>query len=220
MSFFNRKVLVEFLGTTVFLTAIVGANAAGSPLRQASLALALGLMILLFGPVSGGHFNPVVSVYFYSTKALDLKGLLGYILAQLLGGLAGAWVGIAIWGGTLHYGGQSAANLVPQLGGEVLATAGLVALIAQLVITKRDNIIWVAVALWVFAAGTFTQTGAQANPAVSLALIFAGHSFTDQTLTIIAEFLGMLLAVVLLMVINAKDRKPAVKAARKPISKK
>ena len=216
MTFLNRKVLAEFLGTTVFLTAIVGASAAGSPLRQASLAIALGLMILLFGPISGGHFNPAVSVYFYSTKALDFKGLAGYILAQLTGGIAGAWLGITIWGGSLHYGGQSATNLIPQLAGEVLATAGLVTLIGQLVITKRENIIWVVVALWVFAAGTFTQTGAQANPAVSLALIFAGHSFTDQALVIIAEFLGMLLAVILLVTLNAKPGK----VAKKPVGRK
>jgi len=208
MSFLNRKFLAEFLGTTVFLTAIVGANAAGSPLRQVSLALALGLMILLFGPVSGGHFNPAVSVYFYSTKALSLNALVSYILAQLLGGLAGAWLGITIWGGSLHYGGPASASLAPLLGGEVLATAGLVTLIAQLVITKRDQLIWVVVPLWVFAAGTFTQTGAQANPAVTLALIFAGHNFNDQALTVIAEFLGMLLAVALLLVINRKEPKP------------
>ncbi|MEI6590789.1 MAG: aquaporin [Actinomycetes bacterium] len=211
MSFFNRKFLAEFLGTTVFLTAIVGANAAGSPLRQVSLALALGLMILLFGPISGGHFNPAVSVYFYSTKALNLKALVSYILAQLLGGLAGAWLGITIWGGGLHYGGPSSANLAPLVGGEVLATAGLVTLIAQLVITKRDQLIWIVVPLWVFAAGTFTQTGAQANPAVSLALISAGHNFTDQALTAITEFLGMLLAVALLLVINRKEPKPTRK---------
>ena len=215
MAFFNRKVLAEFLGTTVFLAAIVGASAAGSPLRQVSLAVTLGLMILLFGPVSGGHFNPAVSVYFFSTKALDLKSLLGYILAQLVGGITGAWLGIAIWGGSLHYGGQSATNLVPLLGGEVLATAGLVSLIAQLVISKRENLIWVVVALWVFAAGTFTQTGAQANPAVSLALIFAGHSFSDQMLTITAEFFGMLLATVLLLVLNSKSSKPKARAAAK-----
>ena len=65
------------------------------------------------------------------------------------------------------------------------------------------------------AAGTFTQTGAQANPAVSLALIFAGHNFTDQALTVIAEFLGMLLAVALLLVINRKEPKPT----RKKVSK-
>ena len=215
MSTFNRKILAEFLGTTVFLTAIVGASAAGSPLRQVSLALALGLMILLFGPISGGHFNPAVSVYFYSTKALNLKALIFYILAQLLGGLTGAWIGIAIWGGVLHYGGPASANLTPLLGGELLATAGLVTLIAQLVITKRENLIWIVVPLWVFAAGTFTQTGAQANPAVTLALIFAGHNFTDQALTVIAEFLGMLIAVALLLVINEKKAKPTRKKVAK-----
>jgi glycerol uptake facilitator-like aquaporin len=97
----------------------------------------------------------------------------------------------------------------------VLATAGLVTLIAQIVITKRDQLIWVVVPLWIFAAGTFTQTGAQANPAVSLALIFAGHNFTDQALTVIAEFLGMLLAVALLLVINRKEPKLTRKKVNK-----
>jgi arsenate reductase len=202
MSILNKKYLAEFLGTTVFLTAIVGASASGSALHQMSLAITLGLMILLFGPVSGGHFNPVVSVYFFATKGLNLRDLIGYIVAQLLGGIAGAWVGIAIWGGTIHYGGPAATSLAPMLGGEVLATAGLVSLIGYLVNSGRANLIWGAVALWVFAAGTFTQTGAQANPAVTLAIVFAGHSFGDQALTVIAEFVGLLLAVMLLLAIS------------------
>ena len=215
MKLFNKKVLAEFLGTAVFLTSIVGANAAGSPLRQASLAITLALMILLFGSVSGAHFNPVVSTYFYATRAINLGSLISFILAQLAGAAAGAWVGITIWGGKLSYGGSAAPNLLPQLGGEVLATAGLVALIAQLVRTKNQHLIWAAVGLWVFAAGTFTQTGAQANPAVSFALLFAGHAFADQSLLIIAQFLGMLIAVIVVLLINAPEKKNARPSAAK-----
>ncbi|MEN9753442.1 MAG: hypothetical protein RL670_1133 [Actinomycetota bacterium] len=206
MPLLNKKVLAEFLGTTVFLASIVGSSASANPFAQASLAITLGLMILLFGQISGGHFNPVVSVYFFATKKLSLSELLTYVVAQLFGGFVGAFVGISIWGGTISYGGQSVANLAPHLGGEVLATAGLVALIGYLANTGRENMIWAAVALWVFAAGIFTQTGAQANPAVSLALVFAGHAFNDQALIVIAEFVGLLLAVMLLIFIVKPDQ--------------
>lgn len=214
MPILNKKVLAEFLGTTVFLASIVGSSASASPFAQASLAVTLGLMILLFGQTSGGHFNPVVSVYFFATKKLGLADLISYVVAQLAGGFVGALVGISIWGGTIHYGGTPVANLAPQLGGEVFATAGLVALIGYLANTGRENLIWSSVALWVFAAGIFTQTGAQANPAVSLALVFAGHAFNDQALLVIAEFVGLLLAVVLLIFIVAPNQKTK-RSARK-----
>jgi glycerol uptake facilitator-like aquaporin len=73
--------LVEFLGTFLFLSVIV---ATGQPLL---IALALLVVILLGGGISGGHFNPAVSLMFYAKGALTTQDLAGYIVAQCLGGL-------------------------------------------------------------------------------------------------------------------------------------
>jgi glycerol uptake facilitator-like aquaporin len=82
--------LVEFLGTFVFLSVIV---ATGQPVL---IALALLLAILVGGSISGGHFNPAVSVMFYAKGALSSLDLGGYILAQVLGGLAALGVYTAL----------------------------------------------------------------------------------------------------------------------------
>jgi glycerol uptake facilitator-like aquaporin len=76
------KLLVEFLGTFLFLSVIV---ATGQPVL---ISLALLLVILLGGGISGGHFNPAVSVMFYAKGGLSAANLAGYILAQCLGGLS------------------------------------------------------------------------------------------------------------------------------------
>ena len=75
------KLLVEFLGTFLFLSVII---ATGQPVL---ISLALLLVILLGGGISGGHFNPAVSVLFYAKGALSAGNLAGYVLAQCLGGL-------------------------------------------------------------------------------------------------------------------------------------
>jgi len=84
------KYLVEFLGTFLFLSAIV---ATGQPLL---IALALLLVILVGGGISGGHFNPAVSVMFYAKGGLSQSDLAGYVVAQLAGGMAALGVYTAL----------------------------------------------------------------------------------------------------------------------------
>jgi glycerol uptake facilitator-like aquaporin len=204
-----KKVIAEFIGTFTFLLAIAGASTSGSPLKQISLALTLGLMILTLGGISGGHFNPAVSIYFFARKELSFGALVAYVAAQLTGAFFGVAAGLGLWQKTispLTDGNQVEASVFM---GEVAATAGLVFIIGTLVNNKQANLIWIAVASWVFAAGTFTVTGAMANPAVAFGLMFNGISTGSIASIVIAQLVGLLVAVVLLAITGAKVAKKA-----------
>ena len=212
-----KKVIAEFIGTFTFLLAIAGASSSGSPLKQISLALTLGLMILTLGGISGGHFNPAVSIYFFAKKELSFGQLVAYVAGQLTGAFFGVAAGLSLWQKTISPitdGNQVDASV---FAGEVVATAGLVFIIATLVNNKQANLIWVAVATWVFTAGTFTVTGAMANPAVAFGLLFNGISSGSIASIIVAQLVGLLVAVVLLAFTGAKTAKkaPAKKEAPK-----
>ena len=196
-----RKALAEFIGTGVFLTAIVGVNFANQPtvLATAVLATALGLMVLLTSDTSGGHLNPAVTLYFASKKAISWGTALTYMVAQILGGILGGQLGGWIHGASVyHVNNISIQN--GQFLSEVVATAGLVWLIGNLAARERGNIIPVVVALWVFSAANFTNSGASANPAVTIARMFVGGNpavGVEQGLYwILAEVVGVLVAVI------------------------
>ena len=207
-----KKVIAEFIGTFTFLLAIAGASASGSPLKQISLALTLGLMILVLGGISGGHFNPAVSIYFYAKKQLSFGELVSYVVAQLVGAFFGVAAGLGLWDKTispLTAGNQVSA---PIFLGELLATAGLVFIIGTLVNNKQANLIWIAVATWVFAAGTFTVTGAMANPAVAFGLMFNGISTGSIASIVVAQLAGLVVAILLLLITGASTKKKAPKS--------
>ena len=206
-----KKSLAEFVGVTVFLTAI---TAAGNEfLKPFTVALALGLMILLTGGVSGGHLNPAVTLFFFARKEITLGTALAYVAAQLAGGFAGATLG-AVLTGTVNksfiVGAGSASTAM--FAGELVATAGLVWIIGTLVQNKLGNLIPVAVPAWVLTAATFTLTGAQANPAVSFGLMVQGSlPTTSGGPLVLAQVTGVVLAVLLLLVFAPKAKKTTKK---------
>lgn len=208
-----KKVIAEFVGTFVFLLAVAGASTSGSTLKQISLALALGLMILTLGGISGGHFNPAVSIFFFAKKELSFGGLVSYIVAQLSGAFAGVYTGLYLWQQTISPVTDGNQVTAPIFIGEVIATAGLVFIIGTLVNNKQAHLIWVAVAAWVFAAGTFTVTGAMANPAVAFGLMFNGISSGSIASIVIAQLVGLLVAIVLLMITGSQAKKKVVAKA-------
>lgn len=213
MSASLKKVFAELFGTFIFILAIAGSSAAGSDLKQISLALALGLMILTLGGVSGGHFNPAVSIYFFAKKELSFGLLVAYIAAQLAGAFLGVFSGLYLWGKSIAPLTEGNQVEAPIFLGEVLATAGLVFIIGTLVNNKQANLIWAAVAAWVFAAGTFTITGAMANPAVAFGLMFTGISTGSIASIVVAQLVGLLVAIVLLLITSPAVKKAAAKKA-------
>jgi glycerol uptake facilitator-like aquaporin len=202
--------VAEFLGTALLVTVVVGSGIAaaalspsdvGLQLLENSTATAFGLavLILIFGPVSGAHFNPVVSAADWllgrrSGTGLVLAEVLGYATAQILGGVAGALLANAMF--DLPVGQISAKDRV-SVGhglGEVVATAGLILVILALARTGRAALSAAAVGGYIGAAYWFTSSTSFANPAVTIGRIFsdtfAGIAPTSAPLFIGAQILG------------------------------
>ncbi|WP_410792285.1 aquaporin [Kribbella sp. C-35] len=185
-----RRVVAEGLGTGLLVTVVVGSGIAaaklspgdtGLQLLENSFATALGLavLILMLGPVSGAHFNPVVSVVAWwlgrrNGAGLSLRDLSAYVAAQVVGAVAGAMLANVMFGqaavswSTTH---RSAGHLWI---GETVATAGLILLIFALVRTGRSAAAPAAVGAYIGAAYWFTSSTSFANPAVTI-----GRAFSD-----------------------------------------
>jgi len=212
-----QKLIVEFLGATLFLIALSASISHSLAMPELVLAATLGLAILVTSGISGGHLNPITSLYFYSRKELSLKEFLLYVVAQIGGAFFGTFIGMQLWGKAIRPLNIGSTPDISILLGEWVATGGLVFLFAFLIATKRANLVPFAVAVWVFSAASFTQSGAQANPAVSLALILNGQGVATSGWIIIAQLVGLLSAIIGLMVFTAKPTK--AKAAKKPVKK-
>ena len=212
-----QKLIVEFLGATLFLIALSGSISHSLAIPELAIAATLGLAILVTSGISGGHLNPVTSLFFYSRKELSLQEFLLYVVAQIGGAFFGTFIGLQLWGKAIRPLNMGSTPDISILLGEWVATGGLVFLFGYLAATKRANLIPFAVAAWVFSAASFTQSGAQANPAVSLALILNGQGVATSAWIIIAQLVGLVSAIIGLMVFTAKPvkAKTAKKAAKK-----
>ena len=178
------KTVAEFSGTALLVTVVVGSGIMGTNLSQdAGVALlinafstifALALLIWVLGPISGAHFNPAVSLVQLVSRQQPIRETLAYIPAQIAGAISGAILANIMFDLPAI---QSAVNERVSTGtlvGEVIATAGLVALIGVLSNRDQGKFIPVAVAAWIGSAYFFTSSTSFANPAVTI-----GRAFTD-----------------------------------------
>lgn len=185
----SRRLLAEFLGTALLVAVVVGSGIAaeslspgdvGLQLLENSTATVFGLTVLIlwFGPVSGAHFNPVVSLADWllgrrSGSGLSLPDVGAYAVAQVAGGIAGAVLANVMF--EVDQGLSTKDRIGSgQLVAEVVATAGLVALIFALVRTGRGALAAPTVGAYIGAAYWFTSSTSFANPAVTV-----GRVFTD-----------------------------------------
>ena len=212
-----RRLLAEFLGTGLLVTVVVGSGTAaqrlspddtGLQLLQNSIATALGLtvLILMLGPVSGAHFNPVVSAADWVLgrrrgTGLTTRELGGYVAAQVVGGVLGAVLANLMYQVPLDELAATERTGAHLLLGEVVATCGLVALIFSLARTRRGLLAAPAVGAYIGAAYWFTSSTSFANPAVTIGRVFsdtfAGIAPGSVGLFLVAQVLGAALAVVL-----------------------
>jgi glycerol uptake facilitator-like aquaporin len=199
-----QKLIVEFLGATLIMIAVAGSLVHVTTMSQLAAAAAIGLAILVTTPVSGGHLNPAVSLFYYSRKVLSLSEFLLYSASQIAGGVLGTVIGLQLWNKAVQPIQLGTPPSLPILLGEWVATGGLVFLYGYLGSLKKNNLIAVSVAVWIFSIGTLSQSGAEANPAISLALIAAGQSVAITGWLIIAQLVGLLSGVLGLMVFTAK----------------
>lgn len=160
-------------------------------------ASALFVLIAVFAPVSGAHFNPAVTMIAALKRDLATRIAFAYAAAQILGAVAGVWLAHAMFGEAIFALGVKVHSGLPQWLSESVATFGLVLTIAG---TARRNLETVAasVALYIAAAYWFTASTSFANPAVTLARAltptFAGIRPADAPAFILAQIAGALLA--------------------------
>ena len=181
---FLKRSIAEFFGTALLVCVVVGSGIMGTSLSgDAGVALvinalstvfALALLIFVVGPISGAHFNPVVTLVEAFSRNIKDVDLLAYIPAQILGAVAGSITANAMFNQTaIQISTQNRANSGALIG-EVIATAGLIALIGILSKRGQGSVIPVAVAGWIGSAYFFTSSTSFANPAVTI-----GRVFTD-----------------------------------------
>jgi glycerol uptake facilitator-like aquaporin len=184
-----RRLLAEFTGTALLVTVVVGSgiaaqqlspNDVGLQLLENSTATVFGLavLILLFGPVSGAHFNPVVSAadWLLGRRAgtgISASHVASYTVAQITGGVVGAVLANIMFDRRVFEIATKDRITFGHLVGEVVATGGLIALIFALARTGRAALSAAAVGAYIGAAYWFTSSTSFANPAVTIGRMFS-----------------------------------------------
>ncbi len=206
-----RRLLAEGLGTAFLLAAVVGSGIMGVKLAGGNAGLALLantlatgailiVLILIFGPISGAHLNPAVSLAFALQRALPWPDCFAYIGAQLVGAVLGTWAAHLMFGQPLWQISTTLRTGPAQWFSESVATFGLLLTIFGC-IARTPAATPYAVGLYIAGAYWFTASTSFANPAVtiarSLSNTFAGIAPSGVPAFILAQTAGMLVAVAL-----------------------
>ncbi|MFF5701631.1 aquaporin [Streptomyces sp. NPDC012794] len=220
-----RRVAAELIGTAGLLVVVIGSGIQAANLSRdtgvalvansLASAIGLGLIITLFGPLSGAHLNPVVTLTAWWARrtggeGLDAREAFAYTAAQTAGAIAGAVLAETMFGrtpGTFSTQVRDGGHL---LIGEIIATAGLVLVIQGLGRIGRPRLIPAAVAGYIAAAIWFTSSGSFANPAGTIGRAFS-DSFTGiapQSLPgfVVAQLLGGVLGLALAVLLYGRER--------------
>ncbi len=207
----NRRLAAEALGTGLLVAAVVGSGIMAARLAGGNGAVALlcnaiptgamlYVLISILGPVSGAHFNPVVTLVFWRRGEIASALAGAYVLAQVAGGALGTLVAHAMFGLPIVELSQTARTGLAQWIAEGVATFGLLLTILGLV-RANPSAIPSAVGLYITAAYWFTASTSFANPAVTMARAltdtFAGIAPADVPAFIVAQVAGALLGGVL-----------------------
>jgi glycerol uptake facilitator-like aquaporin len=200
-----RKLVAELLGTALLLATVVGSGIMGEQLAGGNVAIALlantmatgaGLvaLILTFGPISGAHFNPAVTIADASQGGLPWREVPAYVLAQLTGAFGGvATAHVMFKEPALFFASRHERSGAAQLTSEFVATFGLLAVIWGCA-RRRPGLVPFAVGAYITAAYWFTSSTSFANPAVTLARAasdtFAGIRPADAPGFIVAQLAG------------------------------
>ncbi len=164
-----------------------------------STVLALGILILILGPVSGAHFNPAVTLSEWAQKRLSAVSTLGYLTAQFSGGIAGVVLANLMFKKPALFQSHHVRTGLNLWLGEVVATAGLLFLIQMLRGQGKLALAPVVLAGWIGSAYFFTSSTSFANPAVTLARgftdTFSGIALQSVPLFVLAQLIGATLGV-------------------------
>jgi len=216
-----KKMVAEFIGTATLTAVVVGSGIMAQELtadagvqlliNAAATGAALWLLINLFGPVSGAHFNPVVTGLALYRKEMKGKKAILFIVLQTLGAIVGTCFANILYSFPaidISTKNRDGGNLWLS---EVFATAGLIFVIYQLSTVKKGRYVPAGVALWIFGAYFFTSSTSFANPAIAIGRIFsnsfAGIAPHSAFQFIPFEILGAILGYALFIFLNKKESK-------------
>lgn len=205
-----RRLVAEALGTALLVATVVGSGIMADRLSNDVAVSLLGntmptgailvVLITIFGPISGAHFNPAVTLVFALRREIETNAALAYVAAQIAGGIAGTFLAHAMFELPILQVSATVRTGSGQWIAELVAAFGLVFTILAGLRSRPDSIPWL-VGLYITAAYWFTASTSFANPAVAIARAFsntfAGIRPADLPGFIGAELLGALLAMAL-----------------------
>jgi glycerol uptake facilitator-like aquaporin len=216
----GRRIFCEWLGTAFLLATVVGSGIMAEKLAGGNVALALlgntiptgcilVVLILIFGPLSGAHLNPAVTLALAWQGKLRWFDAAGYIAAQLLGAVAGVWAAHLMFELPVWQFSTTSRTGAAQWLAEIIATFGLLLTIFGCT-ARTPAAVPYAVGLYITAAYWFTASTSFANPAVTIARslsdTFAGIAPSGVTAFVAAQLLGMAMAVMVGNWLWANDR--------------
>jgi len=203
-----RTALAEAIATFLFVFAIIAAVNSGSPLTPVAIGFALMVLVYATGHISGAHLNPAVSVGAFVRGALDLPGLIGYIIAQFVGAAVAGLLSFALW----PVGKPMAIQIGPAFLVEALWTLVLVYVVLNVATSKdhpNNHFYGLAIGSTVLvgAIAVGGVSGGGFNPAVALGLSITGHfEWSAIWLYVLAPVVGGIIAALLFRLLNADDK--------------
>lgn len=204
-----QRLLAEGLGTAILLATVIGSGIMGETLADGNAAIALlgntiptgailVVLITIFGPVSGAHFNPAVTLAFFLKRDISFYEAGGFIIVQIIGGILGVWAAHLMFAEDVLQISMKIRAGPAQGFSELVASFGLLIVIFGGIRHKPDAIP-VLVGLYIIAAYWFTASTSFANPAVTIARMwsdtFAGIAPASAPLFIAMQLIGAVLAV-------------------------
>ena len=179
----ERRLMAEWLGTFSLLATVVGSGIMAERLAGDNIAIALlgntiptgailVVLITVFGPVSGAHFNPAVTLSFALRKEIAVKDSVLYVIAQVIGGIAGVLAAHVMFDNPLIDPSTTVRTGLGQWVGELVATFGLVGTI-QTCLKAKPDAVPMSVGLYITASYWFTSSTSFANPALTIARGFS-----------------------------------------------
>lgn len=207
-----QKFLAEFIGTAFLLIGVVGSGIMGETLADGNTAIALlanaiatgctlYFIITILGPISGAHFNPMVTLAFLAKKEIALPLAVAFIAVQIAGGAVGVWLTHQMFDLPIWQLSTTSRTGIAQWSSEIIASFGLLFVIFG-GIHSRIEAVPTLVALYITGAYWFTSSTSFANPAVTIARglsdTFAGINPSHIVMFIVMQMIGLGIALIVL----------------------
>ena len=218
----SRRAIAEAIGTGGLVATVVGSGIMATRLTQdvalqllvnaLATVAALAVLIWALGPISGAHFNPVVTLVAVVRREIGAAEAARYVLAQIVGGLAGTAIGNVMFDLPAWQASAKVRSSPSLWLGEVIATAGLLALIGGLTRTGQGRLGPALVPAWIGAAYFFTSSTSYANPAVTIARsvtdTFSGIAPASVPGFVLAQLIGAAIGAALTEFFYPRDGVP------------